>query len=388
VAREFRVKGAIKPRPVPHTTLYGPSETNDIRKVFAAIERVAKKYTLVLFTIDGFDWRDGDEGRVIAARIKASPELENLRKELLEELSKISTPSHWDTRDSYWFHTTIAKDINHQKFDRIWCYLNEKEKPRFDMHLVRITILGKDREIVREYDLLLNKWLSRRQVLFNKWYWHRKTVTRLREIKCQPSEQRPSLWQKLINHIQGMRSKKCIYLIGDTHFDHSNIIKYCNRPFQSTQEMNETLVANWNNLVAPRDIVYFLGDWSFGQGAKPPRYWIRKLMGHIISIKGCHDVSTRGIDFQDYKILHYSGHRFLLIHDPDKKPVDWPDWVIHGHKHNNNIRDYPFINGRIKTINVSVELTSYRPISLDFLLSLNIDSIRRMETINSKPERW
>jgi len=49
---------------------------------------------------------------------------------------------------------------------------------------------------------------------------------------------------------------------------------------------------------------------------------------------------------------------------------------------------YPFINGERKTINVGVELTNYRPISLDFLLSLNIGSIKRMETINSKPERW
>ena len=48
---------------------------------------------------------------------------------------------------------------------------------------------------------------------------------------------------------------------------------------------------------------------------------------------------------------------------------------------------YPFINGERKTINVSVELTNYRPISLDYLLSLDIDSIKRMETISSNPER-
>jgi calcineurin-like phosphoesterase family protein len=135
--------------------------------------------------------------------------------------------------------------------------------------------------------------------------------------------------------------------------------------------MDRVLVKNWNNTVKPKDTVYFLGDWAFGRGSRPASYWIRRLNGHIISIR----------------ILNYDGRKLLLIHNPDKKHRTWHDWVIHGHKHNNS-RKYPFINGKLKTINVSVELTNYRPVSIDYILSLNIDSIRRMETINSKPERW
>ncbi len=33
-----------------------------------------------------------------------------------------------------------------------------------------------------------------------------------------------------------------VWLIGDTHFDHTNIIKYCSRPFASTEDMNEYLL--------------------------------------------------------------------------------------------------------------------------------------------------
>ena len=39
------------------------------------------------------------------------------------------------------------------------------------------------------------------------------------------------------------------FFTSDTHFYHSNIIKYCNRPFADAQDMNETLIANWNNVV-------------------------------------------------------------------------------------------------------------------------------------------
>jgi len=120
VSREFRVKGAIKKRAVPHMTLYGPSKTTSIAKVFAIIEEVCKRYTLVLFKVEGFGCFDGKEGKVIHAAITASPELKKLRQELAEELGKISAPQPWDTLRDYKFHTTIAfKDIDH-KFNHIW----------------------------------------------------------------------------------------------------------------------------------------------------------------------------------------------------------------------------------------------------------------------------
>ena len=45
-----------------------------------------------------------------------------------------------------------------------------------------------------------------------------------------------------------MREPK-VFLIGDCHFQHANIIKYCNRPFKDVDDMTEKLIKYWNGVV-------------------------------------------------------------------------------------------------------------------------------------------
>jgi len=75
-----------------------------------------------------------------------------------------------------------------------------------------------------------------------------------------------------------------IYFTSDTHFDHENIIKYCNRPFKDVNHMNESMIENWNNTVNDTDTVMHLGDFSF----KSDKF-INRLNGNITLIKGNHD---------------------------------------------------------------------------------------------------
>jgi len=52
----------------------------------------------------------------------------------------------------------------------------------------------------------------------------------------------------------------------DYHFSHFNIIRYCNRPFKTVEEMNETIIRKHNERVKPKDTVFFLGDFIFKGG--------------------------------------------------------------------------------------------------------------------------
>ncbi len=50
-----------------------------------------------------------------------------------------------------------------------------------------------------------------------------------------------------------------VFFTSDTHFNHTNIIRFCSRPFKDVEHMNETLIANWNRVVGPDNIVFHLG---------------------------------------------------------------------------------------------------------------------------------
>jgi calcineurin-like phosphoesterase family protein len=81
-----------------------------------------------------------------------------------------------------------------------------------------------------------------------------------------------------------------IYFTSDLHLGHANIIKLCNRPFSSLEEMNETLIANWNARVTNGDEVYVLGDLMFRVIDSPEKY-LTRLRGKKHLILGNHDAS-------------------------------------------------------------------------------------------------
>ena len=82
-----------------------------------------------------------------------------------------------------------------------------------------------------------------------------------------------------------------LYFTADSHFNHTNIIKFCNRPFKSVEQMNETLIANWNSVISEDDIVFHLGDFCLGGAAEWTKL-LDRLNGKIYLILGNHDLKN------------------------------------------------------------------------------------------------
>lgn len=199
VARKFRVRGAVKERPVPHVTLYYRSQTEDIGAVVSAVRQIGQKYTLIPFRINGFGHFNHD---VVYLNINPSAQLKKLRWELAQELMKVSVPSEYDKQQDFVFHTTIAfLDIN-KKFKKIWEHIGQLRGPVYDRHLVRIAILNNRRKILYEYDLILKKLLTRREALGR--YWWRKTMSKLRELQGVPLEEPQSFLDRLTMFIKSL----------------------------------------------------------------------------------------------------------------------------------------------------------------------------------------
>lgn len=81
------------------------------------------------------------------------------------------------------------------------------------------------------------------------------------------------------------------YYIADMHLGHKNVLKFDSRPFESVEEMNKTLIANWNAKVTDEDDVWLLGDFCY-RSDKDPSFYLKQLKGRKHLIIGNHDKAT------------------------------------------------------------------------------------------------
>lgn len=78
------------------------------------------------------------------------------------------------------------------------------------------------------------------------------------------------------------------YFTADPHFGHTNIIRYSQRPFSDAQEMDEVIIARWNQTVSPDDEVWVLGDYAMGDRHRGLDY-LARMNGTKHLVIGNHD---------------------------------------------------------------------------------------------------
>jgi calcineurin-like phosphoesterase family protein/2'-5' RNA ligase len=393
ILRVNRLSGttADKIHRVPHISLYGSfsADSKQVERVKDILTTVGKRYSFLPYLIDGFHWITGKHGKVIYFNIVASPEFKRFRQELAQRLLGIAPRTQsFDHNEDFLFHATLAYKLDSREFEQIWsqvcsdsslarkfvAHSGESEHHHMNyfylpLNALRATFLNDQSKLLCEYDFLQKRLLNRGEATsVNEWG---RTLKLFRTDKgIEGGNPEPTVMSQ--------------YVTSDLHLDHTNIIDYCARPFNPADisEMNDLLVDNWNKTIGDNE-VYYLGDLAAGKAARPAGYWLGKLSGRKHFIRGCHDSDLA--EASDYEVVKYGRYNFLLVHNPEKLPEAWNGWVIHGHKHNNDMKNFPFINGDRRTINVCPELTNYRPVSLDYLTSLKLSGIKRMDTIDSAP---
>ena len=159
------------------------------------------------------------------------------------------------------------------------------------------------------------------------------------------------------------------FYTADQHFFHRNIIRLCNRPFQTVEEMNATIISRHNATVGPNDEVYHLGDVSFD--ARQAEQMLSQLNGRHHLIVGNHDPSpTLSLPVWQsvsvYKEVQDKGRKVVLFHYPI---LEWngafKGWYqLHGHTHG-NITEYP----RKHIVDVGVDVWDFYPVTLDTIIA-------------------
>lgn len=168
-----------------------------------------------------------------------------------------------------------------------------------------------------------------------------------------------------------------LFFTSDTHFWHSNIIKYCNRPFMDVEEMNEEIIKRWNNKIEKDDLVFHLGDFAFC-GPSQYKTLLERLNGKITLVLGNHDwrnikegyMSKFNGIYQQLRIKVdnqriYLNHFPFLCYEGSYRGV----WQLFGHVHSG-----PYNNGgglddpRLKMLlpgqyDVGVDNNNFTPIS-------------------------
>lgn len=177
-----------------------------------------------------------------------------------------------------------------------------------------------------------------------------------------------------------------IFFTSDTHFNHDREFVYSPRGFKTIQEMNGTLVKNWNETVGNDDDIYVLGDFFLGTDFNYIQEVLNKLNGRIHLVTGNHDTPSKIteytswnniVEIADALRIRYKKREFFLCHypvltasleqDPDKAVIN-----LFGHTHSKD----KFYEDRPYMYNVTVDANDNKPVEIEEILTAFNDKVK------------
>ena len=149
------------------------------------------------------------------------------------------------------------------------------------------------------------------------------------------------------------------WFTADEHFGHKNIIKYCDRPFRSLEEMNIEIISRHNSVVHTQDTVIHAGDFCWGNNKDRVSEYIKQLNGTHIFLRGCHDhwlsdsakyMWRKRIDGNLVIVCHYAIRTWASSH--------YNSWHLYGHSHGK-------LQAIGKSLDIGVDSHDFYPWSFD-----------------------
>ena len=160
------------------------------------------------------------------------------------------------------------------------------------------------------------------------------------------------------------------YFSSDHHFGHTNILKFCNRPFKDVNEMNQELIDRHNSIVNDNDMVIIIGDFSFL--SKPDtKAVIKRMKGHLVFLKGSHDRWLKPYTQCHELWEHYFKELKTYITCCHYQMKTWPrshynSIQLYGHHHGNSIPEG-------KQMDIGVDTNDYYPYPLTDIINIMKD---------------
>ena len=184
-----------------------------------------------------------------------------------------------------------------------------------------------------------------------------------------------------------------LFFTSDTHYSHSNICKATTnwgegnltRDFSSLEHMNNVIVDNINETVGENDILFHLGDWSFGGFDNITEFRNKLNCKNIHLLLGNHDHHIErnkdniqrlftsinqyiNLDIRRPNKAAIDKYKLILMHFPIVSWDGMNEGIIHLHGHV-HLPKHQKING-CRAIDVGIDGNDFEPYSLDNILAL------------------
>ena len=166
-----------------------------------------------------------------------------------------------------------------------------------------------------------------------------------------------------------------IYVTSDTHLGHANIIKHCNRPFSSVEEMNNILIQNINKIVKPSDTLYHLGDFVWWGCKEEQISNIRRQINckNLHLIIGNHDepilekLQPHFSSISHIKEIKVNEQRIIMCHYAMRtwNQSHRGSYHLYGHSHGNLPDD-----NSILAFDAGVDCHNFKPLSINEVFNI------------------